>query len=106
MTNRAERRRIIHNSATGRSAILTAGPKVEAPPSKCRAELPPIVEGEHLWVVMTMYQMRHPERMATEVWHLDLENLLTTDGPICYWCEEPYREDVGACTGYRSHPDD
>lgn len=72
---------------------------MKAPDSKYNASIPSVEPGEHLWVVMSMYRIHHPERMATETWHLDLENLISADGPICYLCEEPYRDGIESCGG-------
>lgn len=47
--------------------------------------------GDHLWVVLTMYRI-DPSGFAdaSRTPMLDTENLLTVQGPGCYFCEEPY----------------
>jgi len=50
-------------------------------------ELPARVPGKHLWVVLPMFQV-HPNGAMR--FDLDRENLLTIEGPGCYWCEQPW----------------
>jgi hypothetical protein len=54
--------------------------------------------GEHLWVVVSAHRVVPVDGGTYE---LDLENLLSVDGPGCFKCEEPYTEAVAArpCTG-------
>lgn len=60
-------------------------------------KLPAQVPGAHLWVVLSMFQI---EPTAGRFF-LDRENLLTIEGPGCFWCELPWTEKVAAnpCTG-------
>lgn len=47
--------------------------------------------GDHLWCVATMYHVQPAmwtDKAVTP--HLDMENLLTVQGPFCFHCEEPY----------------
>lgn len=62
-------------------------------------ELPPQRPGEHLWIVMSMFRVT-PGVAAR--FDLDRENLLTIEGPGCYWCEEPWTEAMAArpCRGH------
>jgi len=64
------------------------------------AEIPPRVPGQHLWIVAGCWRV-DPERMAGGTVHLDTENMLTLDGPGCYWCEEHYSSKLAAkpCRG-------
>lgn len=72
------------------------GPTAEAK-QRYNAKLPEHVPGQHLWICMAMYRVRP---YATKHF-LDLENLLTIEGPGCYWCEQPYRPGMEAtrCEG-------
>lgn len=50
-------------------------------------------EGVHAWVVMTVH------RVSIDSWfggehHLDLESLITVEGPGCFKCEAQYTPDV------------
>jgi hypothetical protein len=102
MANRAERRRILRNSTTGGLTMVTGGPQVEAQ-HKYNADLPPVVPGEHLWIMITTYRVRNPENFSTERFHADLENLISIDGPGCLWCEKTYSEAKGQrCAGEAS----
>lgn len=111
--NRADRRRLIRNGTTGRLGVYTAtGLKVEAR-HKFNADLPEVPPGEHLWVMINTYRILHPERLETEQFNADLENLLSVDGPGCLVCEQPWRPGIGPCQGeaspelnYRRRPDD
>lgn len=55
---------------------------------KYHAEWPAHVPGQHLWMVLTMYRVVPPR----ERYDLDMENLLSIEGPGCLWCEEPWSE--------------
>ena len=103
MSNRAERRRLMRNGTTGDYTLLRGGPEVEAK-QRFNAPLPPMVAGEHLWVMINCYRILHPERLETEAFHADLENLLSIDGPGCLWCEKTYAEMKGKrCPGEASN---
>jgi len=54
--------------------------------------------GQHLWTVVGMWQIRDP---ASGQLMLDVENLLTVEGPGCYVCEEQYSPELAVrpCTG-------
>lgn len=47
--------------------------------------------GDHLWIVATMYRVT-PENWGdkTHTPMLDSENLLTIQGPGCFYCEQPW----------------
>lgn len=46
--------------------------------------------GEHLWMLLTMYKWNPPS--AGKPILLDHENLLSVDGPGCYYCEQQYSQ--------------
>jgi len=76
-------------------AAVGAGVKVEAT-HKHHTQLPGFT-GRHLWTVMGVWQVADPARVRHE---LDLENLLTLEGPRCLHCEQPWRATIGAhCPG-------
>lgn len=47
--------------------------------------------GDHLWIILTMYRWGGP---AVELPVLDTENLLSVQGPGCYYCEQPYSQRI------------
>lgn len=53
--------------------------------------------GEHLWVCVSMFRVRPAEQKH----FLDTENLLTIEGPGCYWCEKKWEpgDENTVCTG-------
>ena len=61
------------------------------------AKLPEHVPGEHLWIAVAMYRVRPDQQKH----FLDTENLLTIEGPGCFWCEKPYQPGMenSRCTG-------
>lgn len=65
----------------------TRGPSTEAKQLH-HADLPAQQPGVHLWVVLSMYRV-NPRK---ERFDLDMENLLTIEGPCCYWCEMAFSE--------------
>lgn len=68
------------------SGEITGGIKVEAV-HKQNAPLPPMEPGKHLWVMTAAWRVSPmPNQQAL----LDLENLITIDGPGCFWCGEPW----------------
>lgn len=58
--------------------------------------------GEHLWTVLTMFRWGGP---GVEQPILDSENLLTVQGPGCYYCEEVYTPRLATrrCPGRPRH---
>jgi hypothetical protein len=49
--------------------------------------------GDHLWSVATMYRVQPATWLDKAVTpHLDMENLLTVQGPFCFYCEQPYSQ--------------
>lgn len=55
------------------------------------------VPGEHLWIAMAMYRVDPTKKEH----FLDTENLLTIEGPGCYWCEQQWKPgaEKTRCTG-------
>jgi hypothetical protein len=76
---------------------IEIGPKVEAK-RKHNAELPEQKPGEHLWVVVGAWTVRP----NAERYFLDMENLMSLDGPGCFWCEEQWSEELASkpCRGH------
>lgn len=87
--NRAQRRRAI---------LITGGPKAEARQFHHAPDLKTPPAGEHMWITVAMFRTRNPE---AEQFHLDLENLLTIEGPACYICEQHYTKELATrpCAG-------
>lgn len=54
------------------------------------AQLPKQEPGKHLWIVMAMFGV-NPGAARVD---LDRENLLTIEGPGCYWCEQPWSKEL------------
>lgn len=46
--------------------------------------------GDHLWVVLVAYRVNPDRWDSSHPPLLDLETLLTLQGPACYYCERPY----------------
>lgn len=82
--SRAERRRLLHNN--GRLIVAEGGPRVEAK-QKFHGDPPPQVPGKHEWIMIASFRTADP--ISTQ-FLLDLENLISINGPGCLWCEEPY----------------
>lgn len=67
------------------------GPKCEAI-QHYGAKIPEQVAGQHLWIVVAMYQVKRPKAGMQVI--MDMENLLTIEGIGCYWCEEKWTPDL------------
>ena len=95
--NRAARRRLLRNETTGGFRLLEGGPEQQAR-HKFNAEIPVPPVGKHQWIHMALYRTSDP---TAEHFNLDLENLLTIEGPGCFLCEEPYTPELAArpCPG-------
>lgn len=75
--------------------IVSTGLRQEAI-SRYHAPIPE-PNGRHLWVFTGMWRVTNPARERHE---FDMENLLTVEGPGCFWCEQMWRADIGAhCPG-------
>ena len=77
--------------------VLIGGPKAEAKQFH-KAPIPAQVRGEHLWIMTGLWKVV-PNRDQV---FLDMENLISIDGPGCFWCEEIYSPAVAAkqCRGH------
>lgn len=62
------------------------------------ADLPEPAAGQHQWIVMTVYRVADPTAPQQ---NLDMENLLTIEGPGCLVCEKAYSPELaaGPCAG-------
>ena len=81
--------------------LTAVGPKVQAVQHHHSADgVPAQVRGRHLWIVVSMHGVQ--PRPKGE-YHLDTENLLTIEGPGCYWCEQPWSPELmnRSCRGAR-----
>jgi hypothetical protein len=57
----------------------------------------PEPNGRHLWVFLGMWQVANP---AASHQNFDMENLLTVEGPGCFWCEQKWVPTIGSkCPG-------
>lgn len=57
------------------------GIKIEAK-SKFKAPFKKLIPGQHLWVITGAWTVT----LGKEQYLLDTENLMTLDGPGCFWC--------------------
>ena len=69
---------------------LEVGPKIQAK-TKYNGEIPEYA-GEHMWVMVSLYQVTP----NNERYDMDMENLMTIEGPGCYYCERSWTEEVAA----------
>lgn len=96
--NRATRRRIQRNT-DGRLGIVE-GYDIKAEVSQKyhaqRADLDAPVPGQHMWVMAGVWKVSAP---AAERHELDYENLMSLEGPCCYWCELPFSMTAPRCPG-------
>lgn len=74
------------------------GIKIEARHKHHNQEMTDPGEGRHLWTVLGMWQV--DPRMEGS-YNLDVENLMTIEGPGCFKCEKPWSAELAArpCTG-------
>lgn len=77
--------RIIHSTGIQQEAA-----------SKHSAQLPEF-NGRHLWIFTGMWRVENPARSQQ---NFDMENLITVEGPGCFWCEQMWNPTMGAkCPG-------
>lgn len=50
------------------------------------------VPGQHMWIVLSMFRVDPTADRA----FLDRENLLSIEGPGCFWCERSYTPEIAA----------
>lgn len=62
---------------------------------------PVMVRGQHCWVTVGMWGIADP---AAGTGLLDAENLLTLDGPACFWCMQQWSQELAGtpCEGESS----
>ncbi len=63
---------------------------------KYGANIPVPPKGEHLWTITGLWKINEPSKVASsdQPVQLDLENLLTIDGPGCYVCEQMWTPEI------------
>jgi len=78
-------------------AVTSTGIRIESK-HRYHANLQVLASGEHLWCLYGMWRVKDP---TAEQFDLDIENLLTIEGPGCFICEQPYTPELAArpCTG-------
>ena len=78
-------------------AVSSTGLKIEAR-HKYGAAIPTPKPGQHLWIVTGCWQVVDP---TADRFELDVETLLTVDGPGCWVCEEIWTPELAAkpCQG-------
>lgn len=54
---------------------------------KHSAELDDPGRGKHLWTVFAMFRVINPSEAIATAIHMDMENLMTIEGPGCFKCE-------------------
>ena len=61
---------------------------------KFHQDIPDPAPGEHLWVITGLWSVKEPSQYAGKEVHLDVENLLTIDGPGCFMCEQMWTREL------------
>lgn len=80
----------------GRIGIATGTGIKQQAISKYHAEIPAF-NGRHLWVFAGVWMVANPARQQQV---FDMENLLTVEGPGCFWCDALWTPTIGAhCPG-------
>lgn len=69
----------------------------EVPQHLYNAQIPRVAH-EHLWIVMAAYRVNP---LAPRPWLMGVDNLVTADGPGCFFCEADYTPEVASrpCPG-------
>jgi hypothetical protein len=49
--------------------------------------------GKHLWTMVAMFRIIDPAKAVADGVHMDMENLLTIEGPGCFKCEKNFSPD-------------
>ncbi len=71
--------------------VESTGLKIEAVSKYQNQDMRPTPDGEHMWILVGMWKVDPEERGRV---HLDLENLLTIEGPGCFKCEQPWSPEL------------
>lgn len=75
---------------------VTGGSVKQQGAHKLHAEIPEF-KGRHLWCFFGVWQVANP---AASAQNFDVENLLTVEGPGCWWCEQQWKPTIGSkCPG-------
>lgn len=57
----------------------------------------PKFQGRHLWIFAGVWEVKNP---AADHQNFDMENLITMEGPGCFWCEQTWAPTIGSkCPG-------
>ncbi len=58
--------------------------------------------GNHFWMILIGYRCDPTKMKSGEQFIMDLENLVTTAGPFCFYCEEVYTKTLASrrCKGH------
>jgi hypothetical protein len=58
--------------------------------------------GEHLWITIAAYKVDPEKSLSGGPTILDYENLLSVEGPGCYYCESEYNTLIASrrCKGH------
>lgn len=96
--NRGERRRQERLNIGGNILYHSGGISQEAVHKHHSAGWPEPEPGKHLWTVTGVWRIADP---SVARYNLDIENLVTIEGPGCLWCEEPWTAEGAAalCPG-------
>lgn len=79
-----------------KGVISSGGIRQRGDERKISVQLPE-PDGRHLWCFFGVWQVANP---AASHQNFDMENLLTVEGPGCFWCEQPWKPTIGAhCPG-------
>jgi hypothetical protein len=81
----------IRASRSGIEVIRPTGIKVESKHKYHKSMTDP-GEGKHLWTVVGCWSVIP----GADGYNLDIENLLTIEGPGCYKCEQPFSQELAA----------
>lgn len=71
-----------------KKVIVGTGIVVEAR-SKAGKNIPEQEERKHLWNLIAVFRIGDP---TAEQFDMDMENLVTIQGPGCYFCEQLYEK--------------
>lgn len=72
-----------HRSGNPARRVESTGLKIEAK-HRYHAQIPEPKPGEHMWMVFGMWYVASP---TADRFELDVENLVSIEGPGCFICE-------------------